>query len=475
MAVTAALVLHAPPSHASAVPELSRASVIRARGPNAARYVRLRLDVTAYGIPGRGEIVVDRASGSFVRRFDAGPVSEREGWDGTHAWRADATGMPRLQGNVDERGTILVWSRLLAPRAQPCGCGSRTPEIAVDSATANVTAVVQHVGQTTERTTFAGYRAVREFVVPSTIADTSDSGTWEARVRSVETPAAVAAGTFAPPAPPHDFALTGTLGGRLMSPFAVPVVAVSVNGGEPMRFLLDTGGQDVITPDAARRAGLQVVGNGAVGGAGAGLAGVRYATARSVAVGPAIMRDQPFVVLDLGKAAPFDGIVGYELLARFALNLDFEHERYELATDGRAFAGAGVEVPFVFDDRQPQIDGALDGVPGVMTIDTGSESGVDVNAPFVLAHDLRTHYHAVTSDFPIAGVGGPVRAYFARGEELRLGALRIADVPLLLTDALAGAEANPTIAANIGVRVLRRYTLVVDYARGVIRFETPSR
>jgi hypothetical protein len=127
-----------------------------------------------------------------------------------------------------------------------------------------------------------------------------------------------------------------------------------------------------------------------------------------------------------------------------------------------------------FDDRQPQIDGALDGIPGVMTLDTGSESGVDVNAPFVRAHGLLAHYHATVSDSPISGVGGSVRAFFARGRELRLGALRIPDVPLLLTDAAAGAEANPTVAANIGVGVLRRYAIVLDYRRGIIRFESPT-
>ena len=40
-------------------------SVIRAAGDgaHAARYVRLKLDVTAYGIAGHGEILVDRATG----------------------------------------------------------------------------------------------------------------------------------------------------------------------------------------------------------------------------------------------------------------------------------------------------------------------------------------------------------------------------------------------------------------------------
>jgi hypothetical protein len=440
-----------------------------------ARYVRLNVDVTAYGVAGHGEIVVDRATGSFVRRFDAGPVSEREGWDGVHAWRADATGMARIEGNVDERGAIIAWSRLLAPAKAdtPCACGTRPPGITLAPATGRVAAVVRYVGEQTERTTFAEYRSDGGFIVPHALVDTSENGTWEARVRSVETPAAVPATAFAPPPEPHDASIDGVVSNAFMVPLPVPVLAVSVNGGAPLRFALDTGGQNVISPDAARRMGMQIVGNGTVGGAGAGLVKIQYAWARSVAVGSAQMRDQPFIVLDLGKNIPFDGIIGYELLARFAVRLDFEHGRFEIAADGRAFDVPGIDVPMTFDERQPQVDGSLDGITGAMTIDTGSESALDVNAPFVLAHDLRAKYHAVDSGFPIAGVGGQVHAYVARAEELRLGAVLFNDVPLLLTDAAAGAEANPTVAGNVGDRLLRRYNLVLDYRRNVVRFEPP--
>jgi hypothetical protein len=383
--------------------------------------------------------------------------------------------MARVEGNVDERGAIVAWSRLLAPpkSGAPCACGSRPPQVTLAPATGLVAAVVRYVGEQTERTTFADYRGDGGFVVPHALVDTSENGTWEARVRSVETPAAIPATAFAPPPEPHDASIDGVVSDAFMVPLPVPVLAVSVNGGAPLRFALDTGGQNVISPDAARRMGMQIVGNGTVGGAGAGLAKIQYAWARSVAVGSAQMRDQPFIVLDLGKNIPFDGIIGYELLARFAVRLDFEHGRFQIAADGRAFDSPGTDVPMTFDERQPQVDGSLDGIPGAMTIDTGSESALDVNAPFVLAHDLRAKYHAVDSGFPIAGVGGQVHAYLARAEELRLGAVRFTDVPLLLTDADAGAEANPTVAGNVGDRLLRRYNLVLDYRRNVVRFEPP--
>ncbi|HEX3463479.1 MAG TPA: retropepsin-like aspartic protease [Candidatus Elarobacter sp.] len=441
---------------------------------HAARYVRLALDVTAYGVAGHGEILVDRATGRYVRRFDAGPVSEREGWDGTRAWRADATGMPRVQGNVDERAAIVTWSELLAPEAGAMAHEhpSRAPEITAGAA-GEITSVVRHIGHSTERTAFAEYRAASGFDVPFAMTDTSDNGTWTARTTGVQTPRSIAPDAFAPPPEPHDAVLRGVTAVTMQGRTDLPLIAVSVNGA-PLRFLLDTGGQNVITPDAARRAGMEILGEGTVGGAGAGLAKIRFATARSVRVGGAEMRDQPFIVLDLGPAGRVDGIVGYELLARFAARLDMAHARLELAPDARALSPGGIAVPMVFADRQPQLDGALDGIPGAMTIDTGSASSVDVNTPFVVAHDLRAKYHAEAGGYPITGVGGPVHAYFAHAKELRLGDLAIPDVNLLLTDARSGVEADPTIAANIGEQVLRRFALVLDYRHTTIRFEPLS-
>jgi aspartyl protease len=477
VAVTAALVLYAPPSHASAVPEPPGKSVIRAHGANAARYVRLRLDVVAYGVRGRGEIVVDRATGRFVRRFDAGPVSEREGWDGANPWRADATGMARIQGNADERAAIVEWSRLLAPseRAPAHEHASLAPEVTVEPSSGLVTGIVRHIGAQTERTTFGDYRDAGDFRLPFALADESDNGAWSARIVTVETPRSVPDAAFAPPPAPHDTTLQGVDVVPLDARSEFPLIAVSINDGPPLRFLLDTGGQNVITPEAARRAGLEPVGGGTVGGAGASLAKVRFASARSVRVGTAVLRDQPFLVLDLGAAAPFDGIVGYELFARFAARIDFAHHRLELARDVAELGGSGVVVPMSFAERQPQVEGALDGIPGVMTIDTGSVSSVDVASPFVVEHGLRERYHADVGGYPIAGIGGPVHAYFAHANEVRLGSLRIPDVKLLLTDARSGAEANPTLAANVGTQVLRRFNLVLDYRGGTIRFETPNR
>jgi Aspartyl protease len=451
----------------------------------APRYVRLLLDVTTYSIRGRGEIVIDRATGRFVRRFDAGPVSEREGFDGTRAWRADATGMARIEGNDDQRSAIRLWSYLLArapaatnatamstPAAEPIlrlryRDATRPLDLTLDER-GKVVRAVRHAGEDTEMTAFSDYRLVRGVVAPFAFVDTTESGTWTARVRSLQVPAQVPPRTFEPPPPPNDAKLTGVTTVAIDSDM---LIDVDVNGIGPLRFIVDTGGQNAISPEAARRAGITVVGTGTVAGAGAELAEVRFARVRSVRVGAAEMRDQPFIVLPFGSPAPFDGIVGYELLMRFAARIDPLNGRLSLAPHASAFGDRGTPVPMIFNERQPQVAGSIDGIPAPLTIDTGSSEAIDVYTPFVRAHNLVHKYRVGTREMLFAGLGGPVDGWFARANIVRLGSVPIRNARLALTDANAGAETNPSVAANVGEDVLKKFVLTLSYRDGVLRFE----
>ncbi len=460
---------------AATAPPAVTAPVVRPAVPSAAagaRYVRLRLDVTTMGISGHGEILIDRTTGAFLRRFDAGPVSDRDGWDGTDVWHADATGMPRIEGNADERAVILTWARLFAAAAPPpVPPPSRPPDVTVDRARDETTAVTMHVGPWTERVTFAAYRVESGVLAPTTVSDVSVNGAWTAHVVGIETPRSVPATAFAPPPAPDDATLHGVSTIPIVGDGTYPIVSVAIDG-TPMRFLIDTGGQNAISTQAARRAHLDVVGSGTVSGVGTALATTAFATVRAVRVGDAEMRDQPFYVLDLGNA-PIDGIVGYELLARFAARIDLQHARVQLAREARALTAGGVAVRMTLDDRQPQVEGALDGIPGTMTIDTGSAGSVDVESPFVAAHDLRARLHGEVQA-SASGVGGAAHGFVARAHELRLGAVVVPSPAVFLADDRAGGYADPTIAANVGNQVLRHFAVLFDYRDGTIRFEAPG-
>jgi hypothetical protein len=452
-------------------------------GGAAPRYLRMQLAVVAYGVRGTGELLVDRATGRFVRRLDAGPASEREGWDGERAWRADASGMARVEGNLDQRDAIRAFADALVhlpAGARVVRAADGTEQVRVrdlargidvvrDPISGLVTAIVRYPGATRDRTVFADQRTVDGLVVPFALTDVSIDGVWHADVVGLTTPAHVAPSAFAPPPAPRDTALHGTTSVALDPSFDLPVLRVRVNGGPPLRFLLDTGGQNVITPAAAARCGMQPVGAGTVDGTGPGIAPIQFATARTEQIGGALFRDQPFVVLDLGAALPVDGIVGYEVLARVAARLDLTRHRLDLAPSAAAFGAAGVREPFVFDEREPQVEGALDGIPGTEAVDTGNDNYVEVDTPFVRAHDLLRRYHAIPDRGGVVGVGGAIDEFIARARALRIGNLVVPDVAIGLTTSRRGEETDPSVAMQIGDPVWRRFVVIFDYPNQLIR------
>ena len=422
-----------------------------ASAPQTPRYVVLHVNVVAYGVAGTGTIAVDRRTGHFARRFDAGPASESEGWNGAIAWRADATGMSRIQANSGERAEIAGWAKALRT-----ALGTVEPHARVAGATDQVDI------------DFDRYRHADGIEVPYRIvARSAQNGVWSTVVTSVSTPAALTQNAFSPPPKPHDFSLAHVTRLSVSMAAGPPAIEVRVDG-VPLRFIVDTGGQNVITNEAAARIGLRVLGRGVVGGGGGGTTGVGYAFARSVRVGVAEMRHQPFLVLSADALPPVDGIVGYELLARFAARLDLRRGTFELAPHSSDFGPPVQRAPFGFFDRQPQVDGSLDGVPGAFSIDTGSTLNAAVQAPFVRAHDLVRQLSATVATYA-SDVGGKYPIYFVHAHELKMGPASVRD-PIVQLLTRANAANNATVVANVGDGLLGRWVLVFDYGRQQIDF-----
>ena len=440
-----------------------------------ARFVRLKVNLNGYGIDGSGSIAVDRQTGRYVEHLALGPQSLYQGFDGVRAWQADATGMPAVQGNPVDRGTILAWGYVFAfPRTARVH-GSflhyagvpQTASFELEPGSHYLRQFVMSNGSFNEVARFAGYRRFAGGITaPQSITFTDDNGTWKGRVTDVQAIPAMTAGDFAPPSPPRGDA--SIAGGLTTVPFEIAteiVIPVRINDGPVMRFILDTGGQNVITAASAKRLGLPIIGAGTVGGAGAGVIPIKFATVRSVRIGGAQMRNQPFLVFDTDVLRGIDGIVGFELLSRFAARIDYAHNTLSLAPSVPSTWITGVTpTPFSYRSRQPLIAGALDGFPAALSIDTGSSGVLDVNTPFAREHDLWDFYHArkpKTGD--IAGVGGSVLSSNIVVRHLQLGQASLADVRGDLTQATAGIEADPAIAANVGEGVFRNFTFVLDY------------
>ncbi len=416
--------------------------------PPAPRFVVLHLRTDVYGVAGTGTIAIDRTTGRFARNFFAGPASEGEGWDGERAWRADATGMGRIQGNAGERAEILGWSAAL-----------------VRSLSSSPARVVVSSGRDHEALSFDRYQARDGLSVPGRIvSQSSQNGVWTAVVQRIETPSSLPPQAFDAAPAPRDSELASVTRIPVSMAGGSPQLDVSVNGVR-LSFLLDTGGQNVITTHAAALAGLHPVGHGIVRGGGGGTVPIQYAFAQSVRVGSAELRHQPFIVLPTGSFGA-DGIVGYELLARFGARLDMTHGTLDLAPRASTFGPSVEPVPFQYFDRQPQVSGSLDAIDGPFTIDTGSSLTAQVQAGVVRAHNLVSSLHATVATYA-QDVGGRYPIYLVRAGELKLGPASVRD-PLLDLLTRIDASDDPAIVANVGDGLLRRWIIVFDYPHQIL-------
>lgn len=113
------------------------------------------------------------------------------------------------------------------------------------------------------------------------------------------------------------------------SPRGHVLVPVSINGSEPLIFVLDTGaGKTFITPGAAEELGLEEV-----PGEGASTLGVHGKSVnpeveiQSIAVGEVLVADIQAIVLDLDHITrgnwQADGILGMDFLRQFDVRVDF--------------------------------------------------------------------------------------------------------------------------------------------------------
>ncbi len=472
--VAAAAFAHPPP--AAIAPDVR---VFRSSNP-AHRYIRLFQDIVVDGVRGTETSLLDLATGRFTERVSAGPLSSGDGFDGARVWSSDATGMATVEGNAQARLDSLAWAHFLGRRGpeHPAvrvtrGAGGDTVvrlryaalsapiDVTLDRHTGLVKAIEDDTGGEPAHSRYADYRQVHDVVVPFVHETTTRFGVIHERVRGVELVASVPGGAFDPPPPPDDTVLDGITSIPMQMLRGHPVVPIRLDDGPEIHVLFDTGAANDVTPSVARRLHLNVVGDGKAGGFGPGVVSRRYTTVKRMRIGDAELRDQPFAVIP-GDNDGIDGTIGCEIMQRFAVRFDFRNGRVVLSRDVRAFGLTDAPIPMRLAGCEPEIDGALDGMPGAFGLDTGDANALLVLAPFVKAHRLVARYKA--KDLLVSGaVAGVAAGLRARASTVRLGSVVLHDVPLELSIMSMGAANDPTELGNVGIRILSQFEPVFDY------------
>ncbi|MDR3387835.1 MAG: aspartyl protease family protein [Rudaea sp.] len=458
------------------------------------------------GLSGDFHVTVDLLTGRSSDSYRLGPVDGADGYDGKQGWERDPGGeiaaldapeavrRARSQAWLDAHAYwypqriaavyAKVETRVLDGRsyqvveAMPAGGDPITLWLATD--TGLLMRTTQRQGPDTATTAFDDYREVDGLRLPfrNTIDLTDAAGRTDPRRRTeVQLESVVLNGTIAD----ADFAMPAMAAtariddasGITRVPFDLVNNHIYVDGsvdGKHARFLVDTGGVNLLTPAAAKKFGIVGEGKLAAGGVGDQRADLAFAHAGEVRVGAATLAKPVFYIVDLGVLADvegvaFDGLVGYEMFRRFGVQIDYARGQLTLS-EARAFSPpAGADsIPFEFKDRIPIISGSLGGLPMRMSIDTGSRSSLTLNAPFVREHDLVRTYHAAPLSVCGWGVGGPSFENPARLPPLQIGNQRIEGIAGDLYTGDKGSAADPDLTGNLGGGVLRRFTVAFDYA-----------
>ena len=465
--------------------------------------------VSTGGLTGQSESWEDNLTGHYVDRYQLGPASGAEGFDGKVVWSTDTSGQPRLEGGDEARQAAMdeAYRRCFAywfPERWPAQIeysgekeeqgklfyvvritpkDGRPFDMWIDPSTYLIDHTVEKADIETRTNYFSDYRTVNGVKVPFSGRSTNGDTKYDQFItlEKVDFNAPVQEAMFHMPAQPApDFAIAAGKNSTSVHFDLINnhiYVQVKLNGKGPFRILCDTGGANIITPTVAKELGVKS--EGALQGRGVGEKSedVGLAKIQTLQVGDATLTDQLFAVYPMESFASIEGVeesglIGYEVFKRFIVKVDYENNILTLTVPAAfTYEGNGAKLPFVFNAHIPQVDGSIDGIPGKFDIDTGSRASLDILKPFVEKHDLVAKYNAKFEAVTGFGVGGAARSLLTRAKVLQLGTVEVHNPVTELSVQEKGAFTSPYVAGNVGAGVLKRFNITFDYMHQQLIFE----
>ncbi|MHB1057006.1 MAG: aspartyl protease family protein [Rhodanobacter sp.] len=464
---------------------------------------------TSDGLTGAMHAATDLRSGCFAVRAHNPAYSRADGLDARGRWHQDMSGLVHPYDSAEARAMAVTesWVQRFGPltaasaasyralpdatengrrfaRVEATPRGGRTATLWIDKATHRLDRIAWPGSFLVMTRRYADYRPVDGLQLPFRIEDsaatsigTSDGESVDVIERYQPLAALPRDALERPEATVRDVSMRGDAK-RATVPMhfqgSMLLVEASINGSEPLPFILDTGGHAILTDDAAKRLGLASHGKGVSTGSGPGSMSMAYTKVGRLTMGEADIRDQTFLVMPYGYAfaerggqTPVAGILGLEIFERFAVTFDYDRRQLVLQPFDHGAPPAAVKgnvLPLRFTFDMPLVDASVDGRHGVFGIDTGNAGHLLLFPQWAGREGLLAHY-AKGYPQPTGGVGGTFLSHIAHVRSMQLGEAAVG-IPLAqLTRADAGATGNPTEAGNIGQDVLSRFNVHFDYRR----------
>jgi hypothetical protein len=337
-------------------------------------------------------------------------------------------------------------------------------------------------------TTYEEWPETREIRTPPRVnVSETDKPDYQWRQVSLRFEQRITARTFAPPilGLPDAFLQPGAPPIPFTMESSHIVFKVHLNGREPIGFLLDTGAdENVINTSRLADFGIKTYGKTMATGGG-GSAEYNYAAGATFTWPGVELRNQHVAVLDqtgLERAlgVPLGGILGYDFISRFVVEIDYEKKLLTLHDPKKwSYSGTGFIVPVTFDDGIPFADGLISvgaktDIPAYFVLDFGAQETMTLTSPFVKANDL---LNLAQTNAYVNRPAGLENQFFSQNnvrghiDRLALGKLIEQSIPVNLSVNTKGAYASANFSGTIGESIFRRYHVFLDYPRNRIIYE----
>jgi len=191
--------------------------------------------------------------------------------------------------------------------------------------------------------------------------------------------------------------------------------------------------------------------------------------------------DIPNTIVDRGSRPRLAGLIGSELLALYAVTIDYARRTLTLNNPGFRPQAVTFSLPLGFSMSMdglthPSISVELDGSAGDFIIDTGSSGQVFVSEKFQREHAPFAQYGKILSFLSAGGIGGRVEVQLGFGKRLAIGPLTLSPPAVSAATNAVGfnmSRSNSAHAAGlIGAVILAQFAVTIDYQSGRAYFET---
>lgn len=476
--------------------QLHKATLGRPLSSISSLHLTGRIEVV--GLKGTFQEWDDLRGRRFATVQDAGAFSGGSGWDGKTAWTQDYAGLVTIDAGMagrlqsidqayldnlaylrpDGGGATIVYAGRRTDGGSTYDLLAVTPpqgteiDLWIDPATHLIVRETGTIGAISQTTTLSNYRRVDGITLPFyTSSQTSTGNSVTQRISGVTINGEIAERMRVPESNVRDFSIRG--GTQTSVPIQVInnhiYLSAMVNGRGPYTFIVDTGGDYIITPQLASALAARTSGGMQLSGVGSATEGASFARIDSVAVGGAIVRNQYALVLPIdtgfgmAEGMRIDGMIGYQFLARFLTTVDYAGSKVTLALPSSPAPAGAAAISFYIDGSIPRIPITVDSVSTTAEVDTGSRGGLTLSAPFVAGHPAVAALAKTQPTVEGFGVGGASYARLGRVPSIGIGPYTISNTIAAFGVQTTGAMADPFNPANIGGAILRRFTVTFDY------------